>query len=86
MVLAVGDKEVAELENRFKEFQTLFPKLKKINKEEIGRIEPNVIAGRNPREKLLALFTNDGYAVNYKKLSQSFIFEARQSDKIVDIF
>ncbi len=86
MVLAVGDREVTELENRFKGFQNLFPKLRKITKDEIGRIEPKIIEGRNQKEKLLALSTEDGYAVNYKKLSQSFVSEARKSEKIVDVF
>lgn len=85
MVLAVGDKEVAELENRFKEFQTLFPKLKKNTKEEIARIEPRVIEGRDQKGKILALSTEDGYAVNYKKLSQSFVAEARKSGKVIDV-
>lgn len=86
MVLAVGDKEIAELENRLKEFQTLFPKLKKATREEVGRLEPKVIEGRDQKEKILALSTEDGYAVNYKKLSQSFVSEARKSEKVVDVY
>lgn len=86
MVLAVGDKEIAELEDRFEKFQKLFPKLKKIGREEIGRIEPKVTEGRDQKEKILALFTEDGYAVNYKKLSESFILEARKAGKITDIY
>lgn len=86
MVLAVGDKEVAELENRFLKFQKLFPKLKKIDGEEIGRIEPKVVLGRKSGENILALFTEDGYAVDYKKLSESFISEARKSGKTADVY
>lgn len=86
MVLAVGEEEIAELENRFEKFQKLFPKLKKIERDEIGRIEPKVTEGRDPKEKILALFAEDGYAVNYKKLSESFVLEARKSEKIVDIY
>lgn len=86
MVLAVGDKEITELEDRFEKFQKLFPKLKKIYKEEIGRIEPKVTEGRDPKEKILALFTEDSYAVNYKKLSESFVSEARASGKGVDVY
>lgn len=85
MVLAVGNKEVEELEIRFKEFKNLFPNLKKIGKDEIGRIEPKVTEGRNFKEKLMALSTDDGYAVDYKKLSRSFISEASKSDKIVNV-
>lgn len=86
MVLAVGDGEIAELEDRFEKFQKLFPRLIRITREEIGRIEPKVMEGRDPKEKILALFTEDGYAVNYKKLSESFVFEARKSGNVVDMF
>lgn len=85
MVLAVGEPETTELEHRFREFQKLFPKLKKLTGDEIGRIEPKIVAGRDPKEKILALFTEDGYAVNYKKLSQSFIAQARNPEKHIDI-
>lgn len=86
MVLAVGEKEVTELENRFNEFKNLFPKLRKIEKEEIGRVEPRVVEGRDRKEKILALYSDDGYAVNYKKLSQSFVSEARHSEKTTDVY
>ncbi len=81
MVLAVGESEVAELERRYEEFLPLFPKLKKINREEIARLEPRVVKGRNQNEKILALFTEDGYAVNFKKLAESFIRESRSVEK-----
>lgn len=86
MVLAVGDEEVEELEIRFKEFKNLFTNLKKINKDEIGRIEPKVTEGRDLKEKLMALFTKNGYTVDYKKLSRSFMSEASKSDKLVETF
>src|SRR3989344_843 len=86
MVLAVGEEEVQELEKRYEEFKNLFPKLQKISKEEIGQLEPKVVEGRNPEEKLLALSTEDGYAVDYGKLSESFVKHAQESDKVVDVF
>ena len=86
MVLAVGDKEVNELEDRFSKFQVLFPKLKKIGREEINRLEPRVVAGRDQKEKIMALLSENGYAVDYKKLSRSFVLKARQLEKTVDVF
>lgn len=86
MVLAVGEKEVQELEKRYEEFHELFPKLKKIGRDEIAKLEPNVVKGRGSRENLLALVTDDGYAVNYKALSESFIRESRKADKEIYIF
>jgi len=52
MVLGVGEEEVDELEQRYDEegFGDLFPKLRPIEREEIGEIEPNVVEERDPDE------------------------------------
>ena len=42
MVLAVGKEQVDTLRERYKSFSQLFPNLKMIGKEEIGKIEPRV--------------------------------------------
>lgn len=86
MVLAAGDEEVADLERRFEEFRALFPKLKKIGRDELVLIEPKVIEGRDTNEKVTALYTEDGYAVNFQKLSRSFVKEAQKSGKDIKIF
>ncbi len=86
MVLAVGEHEVSELEKRYEEFKQLFPKLQKIGWEEIAKLEPNIVKGRDPKEKLMALCTEDGYAIDFGKLSESFVNHAKESDKNVDVF
>jgi len=88
MVLAVGKKETRELEKRYEEFHALFPKLKKIGRDEIAKLEPNIVKGRDSGEDLLALATEDGYAVNYKALAESFIRESSQTsdNKEINIF
>src|SRR4030042_4938256 len=48
MVLAVGKDKVTILRERYKPFGELFPKLKMIGRDEIGRIEPRVLKGRDP--------------------------------------
>jgi malate dehydrogenase (quinone) len=77
MVLAVGKDQVVNLRNRFPAFGELFPKLKMIGKEEIGKIEPRVLEGRDPGQELLAFLTEDGYTVDFKKLSLSFVKNAK---------
>jgi malate dehydrogenase (quinone) len=78
MALAVGPDEVAKLQARQKDFSTLFPKLRLINREELSKVEPKVIAGRDPNTPLIAAFTEDGYAINYGALSQSFVDETKK--------
>jgi len=73
MVLAVGTNQVQELKKRYPPFSELFPKLKMIGREEIGKIEPRVLEGRDPEQEILALETEDGYTVDFKQLCHSFI-------------
>jgi malate dehydrogenase (quinone) len=86
MVLGVGEEEVKILEKRYEEFKELFPKLKKLGWEEIGKIEPSIVRDRNPNESLLALCTEDGYAIDYGKLSESFVAKAKETGKEIELF
>lgn len=81
MVIGVGAKEVAELTARYKVFGPHFPHLRLIGREEIAKREPNVVAARPADEPIIALFTDHGYAVNYQRLSESFLSEACKSGK-----
>jgi len=86
MILAVGEKEVADLEERFIALKEIFPELKRLTGDEIAEFEPEVMAGRDSREPVLALFSPDGYAVNFGKLAESFVVQAKkESDKTIDI-
>lgn len=85
MVLAVGKEQTNTLRERYKVFGSLFPKLRIAEKEEIGRIEPRILEGRNPEEDLLALVTEDGYTVDFGKLCHSFVNNARVLNPSVEI-
>ncbi|MFN8241437.1 MAG: FAD-dependent oxidoreductase [Bacteroidales bacterium] len=86
MVLAVGKEQVETLRERYKPFGQLFPKLKMIGREEIGKIEPRIIEGRDPDQEVLALITEDGYTVDFKKLSHSFVRNARDLNPDIKIY
>jgi len=77
MVLAVGEKEVKELSERYENFKKLFPSMKKIDREEIGKLEPKVVEGRDLNEELLALYSKEGYTVDFGKLSESFVTKSK---------
>ena len=77
MVLAVGKDQVKTLRDRYPSFGQLFPRLKMIGREEIGKIEPRILEGRDPGQELLALVTEDGYTVDFRKLSHSFVKNAK---------
>jgi malate dehydrogenase (quinone) len=86
MVLAVGKEQVDTLRERFEPFGKLFPKLRMIGKEEIGAIEPRIVEGRDPAQELLALITEDGYTVDFRKLSHSFVNNAKQLNPDISIY
>lgn len=85
MVLAIGKEQTEELRERYKEFKSLFPKLKLIEKEEIALLEPNVVKDRAPDEEILALSTEEGYTIDFQKLAQSFLEKSIDtSEKSID--
>jgi malate dehydrogenase (quinone) len=86
MVLAVGQEQVAKLKHRYEEFKQLFPTLKLIDATQINEIEPKVLEARKTTEDIEALFTEEGYTVNFQKLSQSFLDRAINTQKTVDVF
>jgi malate dehydrogenase (quinone) len=85
MVLGVGSNQVQELKQRYPSFRELFPHLKMIERDEIGKIEPRVVEGRDPGQEILALVTEDGYTVDYKRLSHSFVDKALTKNPGLDI-
>ena len=86
MVLAVGKDQVKTLAERYPAFGQLFPNLKMIGREEIGKIEPRILKGRDPDQELLALMTEDGYTVDFRKLSHSFAQNAKALNPDISIY
>jgi malate dehydrogenase (quinone) len=85
MVLAVGKTQSDDLSKRFLTFSQLFPKLKVIKREEIGKIEPRIVEGRDPDQEILALITEDGYTVDFKLLCHSFVDRAKKENPAINI-
>lgn len=77
MVLGVGDKEIDIIDKIFSpQFRGLFPGAKKIGREELAKIEPNVVNGRDPKEKLSAILSDTGHMVNFNALAHSLVNQA----------
>jgi malate dehydrogenase (quinone) len=86
MVLGIGQEECEELRERAKEFKSLFPGLKILEKDQIELLEPNVVKGRSHDEEILALSTQDGYTIDFQKLAQSFLDKSMSiPDKSIDL-
>jgi malate dehydrogenase (quinone) len=80
MVLAVGKNQVEELGKRFITFSQLFPNLRVINRDEIGKLEPRIVENRDSDQEILALVTEDGYTVDFKRLCHSFVDNAKKEN------
>ena len=86
MVLAVGHEQVEKLQSRYQEFKDLFPNLRLLNRAEIKSLEPQVLVGREAEEEIVALFTPEGYAINFQKLAESFLENAVSNQaKTIDV-
>ena len=84
MVLGVGEEQVNKLKERYQKFQQLFPDLKLLDRTAIAEKEPKVLVGRDPHEGIIALFTNEGYAVDFNRLAKSFV-DNSSSDPDIDL-
>lgn len=82
MVLAVGDHETDLLHKTYHSgIKDLFPGLKQIGREELGKIEPNTIKDRDPYEEVSALLSDNGHMVDFGRLTHSFVKEAKKGRK-----
>lgn len=79
MVLGVGEKEVTLLTARFEMLKIAFPSLQLIDAKKITELEPSVMQGRDPNEPVAALFSADGYTVDFQKLAERFVADARMT-------
>lgn len=76
MVLGVGAEEVQLLKQRFAVFKDHYPDLRLIQGDEIARVEPKVMEGRNSNEPVAALISAEGFAINYQRLAESFVCDS----------
>ena len=86
MVLAIGIEQTKKLKNRYQEFKRVFPYLKILTKAEIGAKEPKILEGRVTDEEIIALFTDEGYTVDFGLLAESFLENSlNNSAKDIDL-
>lgn len=80
MVLAVGEFEIDLLDKiYYSGIKDIFPKLKKIGKNELSRIEPNTVRKRDPDQRVSALLSDNGHMVDFGKLTHSFVADAKKN-------
>ena len=84
MLLAVGEEEIAQLKARYEEFKELYPYLELWDEEFLREFEPNLLEGRT--DPILAMGARGQITtVDYKSLSESFVQEALDTDKNIQM-
>ena len=81
MVLGVGAEQVNKLRERYHKFKQLFPDLSLLDKAKIAAKEPKVLVERQNEAEIIALFTTEGYTVDFKRLAQSFVDRTLDTSK-----
>jgi malate dehydrogenase (quinone) len=84
MLLAVGEKEIEALKERYESFKKLYPYLELWDEEVLKEIEPKLLEGR--MEPILAMGAKGQITtVDYKKLSESFVQKALDTEKNIQM-
>lgn len=84
MVLGVGEREVASVTERYLTFQPKFPDIRLLDRDALSDVEPHVMIGRPQNQPIVALQTDKGYAVDYRRLSESFLASAKNGGAELD--
>jgi malate dehydrogenase (quinone) len=76
MVLGVGAEQREQLKARYHQFKSLFPDLRLLDRTEIAAKEPKVLLDRPKDQEIMALYTDEGYTVDFNRLAKSFVANA----------
>lgn len=78
-------EEVETLKKRFEEFRPYYPDLALHDRKWLLENEPKLVEGRDPDAPICALVSTEGYIVNYARLAQTFLDEAKKLRPDFDI-
>lgn len=88
-MIAVGAKEVAAFRERFAMLSPHFADLQLLERDQIAKMAPKVIEGRDPGVPIISLYSEAGYAVDFQKLGEAMLRKAleaaREMGKTVEV-
>ncbi len=92
MAIGVGDKEVAYMRKRYKDFKELFPYLEVFEKEKLKEIEPKLVLDENGNERPESIVgvgvqSGEWSTVDFGRMSDSLVENAQKIESVVtDVF
>ncbi|MGL5836402.1 MAG: FAD-dependent oxidoreductase [Waterburya sp.] len=84
MVLGVGAEQREQLKARYQQFKSLFPDLRLLDRAEIAAKEPKVLLDRSEDQEIMALYTDEGYTVDFNRLAKSFVANAVANNTVAN--
>src|SRR5579875_77668 len=72
LVLALDD-EIDFLEKKYEQIRKVFPDVRLLQKQEIEKLEPNLVKERSKDQAILALFKQDGTVIDFGALAQELL-------------
>ncbi len=78
MVLGVGKNEILELDRRYEWTYPMYPGFKKMTGKELKTVRPYLMEGRDPDEKVLALYDENGHAADFGLFSEVLVREGEE--------
>jgi malate dehydrogenase (quinone) len=82
MVLGVGAEQKDKLKARYEQFKSLFPDLRLLDRAEIAAKEPKVLLERPEDQEIMALYTDEGYTVDFNRLAKSFVANSLKNTEV----
>ena len=87
MAIGVGDKEVAFIKKRYKEFKKDFPYMEFWDKKKLAELEPALLEGRDKDEDIVAMGTDKRYsAIDFGEMAKSFVRNAKTENENTEVF
>lgn len=78
-MIAVGPDEVAAFRARYAMLSPHFPDLRLLEREDIAKVAPKLVEGRDPNEPIVSLYSTAGYAVDFQSLGEAMYAKAMEA-------
>lgn len=72
-MIGVGHEEVAAFRRKFEVLAPHFADLRLLERDQIARMAPKLVEGRDPDEPIVSLYSEAGYAVDFQTLGESML-------------
>lgn len=84
-LLGVGEEESEIVVKRFFDLGKYYPDILLLDRHAIEQVEPRLVEGRARNERIVSLYTSRGGAVDFRRVTKSFLEEASAEQTHIDV-